>query len=58
MALIVGIDLGRKSAHDVVILRRQTAQQLGRSFRIDSTPAGITVLLDRLEALAANQSGR
>ena len=27
MALIVGIDLGRKSAHDVVMLRRETGRR-------------------------------
>ena len=38
MALIVGIDLGRKSAHDVSILRQENAEQLGRTFRFYSTP--------------------
>ena len=51
MALIVGIDLGRKSAHDVIVLRRESAQQLGRSFRIHSTPSGLEDLFARLEAV-------
>ena len=51
MALIVGIDLGRKSAHDVVILRRETGKMLGRGFRFTSTPQGITRLFDKLKAV-------
>ena len=51
MALIVGIDLGRKSAHDVIILRRESAQQLGRSFRFPSTPEGIETLFTRIDAV-------
>ena len=51
MALIVGIDLGRKSAHDVILLRRETAQQLGRAFRIDTTPSGIDALFARIDAV-------
>jgi transposase len=49
MALIVGIDLGRKSAHDVVILRRQTALQVGRSFRFTTTPQGLERLFEQIE---------
>ena len=51
MALIVGIDLGRKSAHDVILLRRETAQQLGRAFRFDTTLSGIDALFDRFDAV-------
>jgi transposase len=51
MALIVGIDLGRKSAHDVIVLRRESAQQLGRVFRFDSTPSGIETLFKRIAAV-------
>lgn len=51
MALIVGIDLGRKSAHDVIVLRRETALQLGRTFRFHSTPSGIETLFARIEAV-------
>ena len=51
MALIVGIDLGRKSAHDVVILRRESAQQLGRPFRFCSTQTDIDHLFERIEAV-------
>ena len=49
MALIVGCDLGRKSAHDVVILRRETAQQVGRAFRFTSTPEGVDQLFGQIE---------
>ena len=51
MALIVGIDLGRKSDHDVVILRRESAQQLGRPFRFCSTQTDIDHLFERIEAV-------
>ncbi len=49
MALIVGCDLGRKSAHDVVILRRETARQVGRAFRFTSTPEGVDQLFGHIE---------
>jgi len=55
MALIVGIDLGRKSAHDVVILRRESAQQLGRSFRLFSTQTDIDHLFERIEAVRQDE---
>ena len=55
MALIVGIELGRKTAHDVVILRRQSAQQPGRSFRIFSTQTDIDHLLERIEAVRQDE---
>jgi len=51
MALIIGIDLGRKSAHDVIILRRESAQQLGRVFRFGSTPSGLEELFARIHAV-------
>ncbi|NKB65939.1 MAG: transposase [Candidatus Latescibacteria bacterium] len=51
MALIVGIDLGRKSAHDVILLRRESAQQLGRAFRFSSTPSGLDTLFGRIAAV-------
>ena len=49
MALIVGIDLGRKSAHDVVTIRRETSRQLGGTFRFSSTPKGIDHLFEKIE---------
>jgi hypothetical protein len=52
MALIVGMDLRRKSAHDILILRRETAQQVGRSFRISSTVEGLQQLFTRLQQVA------
>ena len=52
MALIIGMDLGRKSAHDIVIPRRETAQPLGRSFRIRSTVEGLQQLVTRLQQVA------
>ena len=55
MALIVGIDLGRKSAHDASILRRETAAQLGRSFRFFSTPDGIELLFAGIAAVTQGQ---
>ena len=51
MALIVGIDLGRKSAHDVIILRRESALQLGRAFRFHSTPSGIETLFSHIKSV-------
>lgn len=51
MALIVGIDLGRKSAHDAVILRRETGKKLGRGFRFTSTPQGFERLFQKLDAV-------
>ena len=55
MALIIGIDLGRKSAHDAVILRRETAKQVGSAFRFTSTPKGIERLLQKIETVRHNQ---
>ena len=49
MALIVGCDLGRKSAHDIVILRRETARQVGRAFRFTSTPEGMDQLFGQIQ---------
>ena len=54
MALIVGCDLGRKSAHDVVILRRETAQQVGRAFRFTSTPEGVDELFGQIRKVRQN----
>ena len=51
MALIAGIDLGRKSAHDVGILRKETGQQVRSTFRFTSTPQGIDLLFQKLEAV-------
>ena len=50
MALLVGIDLGRKSAHDVVLLRRESAEQLGRAFRFTSTCEGLDLLFEKITA--------
>ena len=55
MALIVGIDLGRKSAHDAIILRRETAKQVGAAFRFSSTPKGIEHLFQKIEAIQQDQ---
>jgi len=51
MALIVGIDLGRKSAHDVVILRRETGLVIGRGFRFTSSPDGFHKLFRKIAAV-------
>jgi transposase len=50
MALIVGIDLGRKSAHDAVILKRETGLEIGRGFRFTSSPEGFHKLFRKIEA--------
>ena len=55
MALIVGIDLGRKSAHDVSILRQESAEQLGRTFRFYSTPTDLEMLFKRIEAVRQDE---
>ena len=49
MGLIVGIDLGIKSDHDAVILRRETSLQVGRSIRFGNTCAGIDTLFERID---------
>ena len=50
MALIVGIDLGRKSSHDTVILRRETGLESGRGFRFRSSPEGFEKLFRKIDA--------
>jgi transposase len=54
MALIAGIDLGRKSAHDVAILRKETGKQVKSTFRFTSTPEGIVLLFHKIEAVRQN----
>lgn len=51
MALVVGIDLGRKSAHDAVVLRRDTGLEVGRSFRFTSSPEGFDKLFRKIDAV-------
>lgn len=51
MALIVGIDLGRKSPHHAVILRRETGRQTGRGFRFRSSPEGFQKLSRKIDAV-------
>ena len=48
MALIVGLDLGRKSAHDTAIYRRETGRQVNRGFRFFSTCEGFDTLFERV----------
>ncbi|MFH1690463.1 MAG: IS110 family transposase [Candidatus Eisenbacteria bacterium] len=55
MALIVGIDLGRKSAHDAVILRRDTGLEIGRGFRFTSSPQGFDKLFRKIEAVRKDE---
>jgi len=55
MALIVGIDLGRKSAHDVAILKRETGLVIGRGFRFTSSPEGFHKLFLKIEAVRNDQ---
>ena len=54
MALVVGIDLGRKSPHDVVIMRRETGLETGRGFRFPSSPEGFDKLFRKIDALRKN----
>lgn len=49
MALIVGIDLGIKSDHDAVIIRRETARQVGHIIRFGNTCEGRDKLFERIE---------
>ena len=49
MALVVGIDLGRKSAHDALIYRRETGRQVSGGFRFYSTCEGFDTLFERVE---------
>ena len=51
MALVVGIDLGRKSAHDAVVMRRETGLEIGRGFRFTSSPEGFDKLFRRIGAV-------
>jgi len=51
MALVVGIDLGRKSAHDAVILKRDTGLEIGRGFRFTSSPEGFDKLFRKIDAV-------
>ena len=55
MALIVGIDLGRKSAHDAVILRRDTGLEIGRGFRFTSSPQGFDKLFRKINAVRMDE---
>jgi transposase len=50
MALIIGIDLGRKSPHDAVMLRRETGLPTGRGFRFRSSPEGLEKLFRKIDA--------
>lgn len=54
MALIAGIDLGRKSAHDVGILRKETGKQVRSTFRFTSAPQGIDLLFQKIETVRQN----
>jgi len=49
MGLIVGIDLGIKSDHDAIILRRETSRQVGRGVRFDNTCQGTDRLFEHIE---------
>jgi transposase len=51
MALCIGIDLGRKSAHDVVILKRETALKMGKPFRFHTSPDGFELFFKKIEAV-------
>lgn len=49
MALVVGIDIGKNSPHEAIILRRESGVKVNSSFRFYSTPRGIDYLLERVE---------
>jgi transposase len=51
MALVVGIDLGRKSAHDAVIMRRETGRETRRGFRFPTSPEGFKKLFRKIDAV-------
>jgi transposase len=55
MALCIGIDLGHKSAHDVVIIKRETAHKMGKPFRFHTTPEGFNLFFKKVEALRVDQ---
>ena len=46
----MAVSIGMR-AHDVIVLRRESAQQLGRAFRFDSTPSVIETLFRRIAAV-------
>ena len=49
MSLVVGIDIGKKSPHEAIILRRECGVKVNSSFRFRSTPQGIACLLEKVE---------
>lgn len=51
MGLIVGIDLGIKSDHDALIIRRETSLQVGNGIRFANTCEGRDLLFERVEKL-------
>ena len=55
MGLVVGIDLGRKSAHDAVLFRRETRRQVGKGIRFTTTVEGLDRLLQRIERVREDQ---
>lgn len=44
MSLVVGIDIGKKSPHETIILRRESGVKVNSSFKFRSTPQGIACL--------------
>lgn len=48
MGLIVGIDLGIKSDHDAIIIRRETSQLVGKGLRFANTCAGRDKLFEHV----------
>ena len=51
MGLIVGIDLGIKSDHDAVMLRRETSLTVGKGVRFANTCEGRDKLFERIEKI-------
>jgi transposase len=51
MGLIVGIDLGIKSDHDAIIIRRETSKTIGKGIRFSNTCDGREALFERVSKL-------
>ena len=51
MGLLVGIDLGIKSDHDAVIIRRETSRTVGKGIRFANTCPGRDTLFERVAKL-------
>ena len=55
MSLVVGIDIGKKSPHEAIILGRERGVKVNSSFKFRSTPQGIACLLEKVEKVREDQ---